>query len=149
MNHKLLLFLLSIFVTAFGVGNTNQTNDNKNWIDEPQNQWPQITMINHIEYIDKIHSVAGCSFLLDTGDDTLAATAKHILTYFKSKNMNSVSFKNTLKTWKMYPKNNPVDSVIVDKLINENADEAIDKPIASKVDWLLFSIKKNQAIFSL
>ena len=128
MNHKLLLFLLSFSVSIFC--NSNQTKGHKNWFDKPQNEWPQITMVNHIEYVEKTHPVAGCSFLLDTGDDTLAATAKHILTYFKSEQMNSVSFKNTLKTWKMYPKNNPADSVIADKLINENAGEAIDKPIA-------------------
>jgi len=143
MSHKLLLFLLPLLVIAPGFDNSNQSINDEKWIDKPQHEWPQITMINHIEYIDKTHPVAGCSFLLDAGDDTLAATAKHILTYFKSENMNSVSFKNRLKTWKMYPKNNPADSVIVDKLINENADDAIDRPIASKVDWLLFSIKKK------
>ena len=87
MSHKLSLFLLSIFVTAFVFGNTNQSKNNKNWIDKPQDEWPQITMINHIEYVDKTHPVAGCSFLLDTGKDTIAATAKHILIYFKSEKM--------------------------------------------------------------
>jgi hypothetical protein len=72
----------------------------------------------------------------------LAVTAKHILTYFKSEKMNSVSFQNSLKTWKMFPKNNPADFVIIDKMINENENETIDR-IPSKNDWLLFSVKKK------
>jgi len=143
MNQKLLLFFIPVFVAAFVFSNSNQSKNEGNWIDKPQNEWPQITMINHIEYIYKTHPVAGCSFLLDTGKDTLAATAKHILTYFKSEQMSSVSFNNTLKTWKMYPRNNPADSIIVNKLINENPDETIDRTIPPKVDWLLFSIKKK------
>ena len=143
MSRQLFMFLLPIFITIYGFCNPNQSKDDKSWIDKPPKEWPQITMINHIEYVDKIHPVAGCSFLLDTGDDTLAATAKHILTYFKSEKMNSVSFKNTLKTWKMYPKNNPSDSVIVDKLINENCDESINRTIPPKVDWVLFSIREK------
>ena len=71
-------------------------------------------MINQIEYTDKNHPVAGCGFLLDTGDEILAATAKHILTYFKSETMESVSFQKTLKLWKMFPKNNPDDVVVID-----------------------------------
>jgi hypothetical protein len=143
MSNKLLLFFLFFFVTMFGFFNSNQSKNDGKWINKPQNEWPQITMINHIEYVDKTYPMAGCSFLIDTGEDTLAATAKHILTYFKSATMNSVSFINTLKTWKMHPRNNPADSVIVDKLINENPDEPIDQLIPPKIDWLLFSIQKK------
>jgi len=74
-------------------------------------------MINEIEYDDQHHPVAGCGFLLDTGTDTLAVTAKHVLTYFKSGAMSSVSFRGTLKEWKMYPKDNPADVVIVDSRV--------------------------------
>jgi len=97
-------------------------------------------MINQIEYADASHPVAGCSFLLDTGRDTLAVTAKHVLTYFKSGKMNSVSFRGTLEQWKMYPKDNSGDVVVIDSLINENEGEPIDN-IPSKTDWLLFSVK--------
>jgi len=112
------------------------------WIEKPQSEWPQITMINQIEYTDKNHPVAGCGFLLDTGDEILAATAKHILTYFKSETMESVSFEKTLKLWKMFPKNNPDDVVVVDKLINENPEEPLGN-IPPERDWLLFTIKER------
>ena len=116
--------------------------DSEQWIEKPQSEWPLITMINQIEYTDKNHPVAGCGFLLDTGDEILAATAKHILTYFKSETMKSVCFNNTLKLWKMFPKNNPDDVVIVDKLINEKPEEPLER-IPSEIDWLLFTIKQR------
>jgi len=110
------------------------------WMSQPQDEWPQITMINQITYTDKHHPIAGCGFLLDTGDDTLAATAKHILIYFKSENMNSVSFGNTLELWKMFPKDNPDDTVILGKLINENTAEPL-KNIPPDRDWILFTVE--------
>ena len=116
--------------------------DSEQWIEKPQSEWPQITMINQVEYTDKNHPVAGCGFLLDTGDEILAATAKHILTYFKSETMKSVSFKNTLKLWKMFPKNNPDDVVVIDKLINEDPEEPLGH-IPPERDWLLFTIKER------
>jgi len=119
-----------------------RSTDYGRWIEKPQSEWPQITMINQIEYTNKNHPVAGCSFLLDTGDQILAATAKHILTYFKSETMESVSFKKTLKLWKMFPKNNPDDVVVVDKLINENPEEPLGH-IPPERDWLLFTIKER------
>jgi len=108
----------------------------------PQSEWPQITMINQIEYTDKNHPIAGCGFLLDTGDEILAATAKHVLVYFKSESMKSVSFGGTLKQWRMFPKNNPDDVVVLDELINENPGEPLEN-IPSERDWLLFTIKER------
>lgn len=111
------------------------------WIAKPQPEWPQITMINRVEYVDKSFPIAACSFLLDAGGEIYAVTAKHVLTYFKSEAMTSVSFKNTLKSWIMFPKNSPADTVVVDALLNEDPAEPINRNIPSDIDWLLFSIK--------
>jgi len=100
-------------------------------------------MINRIEYVDKSFPIAARSFLLDAGGDIYAVTAKHVLTYFKSDAMASVSFKNTLKSWVMFPKNNPADTVVIDALLNEDSAEPINRDIPSDVDWLLFSIKSK------
>ncbi len=116
--------------------------NNRSWVQRPRNAWPQITMVNHIEYTDSVHPEAGCGFLLDTGFDTVAVTAKHILTYFNSDNMESIAFGSLLAEWKMTPKNNPADQIIIDKLINENPLESIDD-IPPALDWLLFTIGKN------
>jgi hypothetical protein len=112
------------------------------WMDKPQSEWPQITMINQIDYTDKHCEIAGCGFLLDTGDEVLAATAKHILIYFKSDSMEAVSFGNSLKQWRMFPKNNPDDVVVVDTLLNENQDEPLEE-IPPARDWLLFTVKSR------
>ncbi|MFH1754957.1 MAG: hypothetical protein ABIA59_04570, partial [Candidatus Latescibacterota bacterium] len=136
--HILLLLLLAGSFTACADG------DRAGWIDRPPQEWPQITMINHIQYGDTLYPVAGCSFLLDVGEDTISVTAKHVLTYFKSKSMKSVSFNGMLEAWMMFPKNNSKDVVIVDGIINEDARESIDD-IPSQDDWLLLSLKKKSS----
>jgi len=155
-----LLKIIAVFVIAiFTVNCTGKSvKDNKSipanfgkqsWIEKPQNEWPMITMINHIKYLDTEYQVAGCGFLLDTGTDTIAVTAKHILAYFKSNTMNSVSFTNSLKEWEMYPKDNISEKVYVEKIINENTSESIQNLPVDR-DWLLLSIrqksKKNQPL---
>jgi hypothetical protein len=99
-------------------------------------------MINQIDYVDEHFPVAGCGFLIDTGEEIIAATAKHVLVYFKSESMNSVSFGEALRTWKMFPKDNPDDLVVVDALINEDTEEPLED-IPSARDWLLFTVKER------
>jgi V8-like Glu-specific endopeptidase len=99
-------------------------------------------MINHINYIDRNYSVAGCGFLLDIGTDTIAVTAKHILAFFKSDIMSTVSFNNSLVQWEMYPKNNNMDKVYIEKIINENSNESLQGIPADK-DWLLLTVKQK------
>ena len=144
MKTATLLIAISLCTTTILAGSESgrdsDTTEYGNWMAKPQNQWPQITMINRIEYTDKYHPVGGCGFLIDTGDEILAATAKHVLMYFKSESMTSVSFDNTLVKWIMFPKDNPDDVVILDKLLNENKREPLDN-IPSDKDWLLFTIK--------
>jgi len=136
----------AILFVCFSVG-LCQSDDSEpdyygQWMAKPQNMWPQITMINQIEYIDKNHPIAGCGFLLDAGNEVFAATAKHVLIFFKSNSMEKVSFDNTLKLWKMFPKDNPDDLVVVDKLINEDKGEVLgEAPVGQ--DWLLFTLKKR------
>lgn len=98
-------------------------------------------MINRIEYTDREHPSAACGFLVDTGDEILAATAKHVLIYFKSETMDSVSFGGTLKTWWMFPKDSPGDAVVLDRLLNEDPREPLEH-IPSSRDWLLFTLRR-------
>jgi len=97
------------------------------WMTEDPTGWPRIAMINQIEYTDAEHPSAACGFLLDTGDEILAATAKHVLIYFKSEAMDSVSFAGTLKSWRMFPKDNPGDAVVIDRLVNEEPNERLER----------------------
>ncbi len=139
---RFVLFFALLLLQPAGSAGGEEAGGKTEWIDKPQEQWPQITMINQIEYSDTLYPIAGCSFLLDTGDDTLAVTAKHVLTYFKSREMNSVSFRKTLKSWKMFPKDNENDEVVIDQLINKDENEPIED-VPPEVDWVLFSIKSK------
>jgi hypothetical protein len=116
--------------------------DYGSWVVEPQADWPHITMINRIEYDDASHPSAACGFLLDTGDEVVAATAKHVLLYFRSESMDSVSFGDSLVSWTMFPKDAPSRVVVLGKLINEDRDEPLEK-IPSARDWLLFTVRER------
>ena len=131
--------VLAVLLTACG-GGPNQSGTD--WIDRPQDQWPRIAMVNEIEYVDQYYPVAGCAFLLDTGSDTVAATAKHVLIYFKSDSMETISFDDDLIRWVMHPKDRPGDSVVAGRMINEDPGERIAYA-PSKSDWLLFEIEKG------
>lgn len=132
--------LISLFPVV-GFCGDGASDDYGAWMTKPQDEWPQITMINHIKYVDKDFPVAGCGFLLDTGDEVFAATAKHVLIYFKSDSMDAVDFNGTLEQWEMFPKDNPDDVILIDQLINGNPDEPL-KGVPCERDWLLFTVKE-------
>jgi hypothetical protein len=124
------------------------------WIDKPFSEWPQIALVNEVlykngdSYIDpglKKTGYAGTGFLIDTGKDTLAATAKHILWVAKNVNSKGVVINKDLKSWIMHPKNNGQDRVEIDSLINEDKNEILDGREGSIMerDWIVFSVKKN------
>jgi hypothetical protein len=137
-------FLVVLCLVPVGVASTEDATYGS-WIHKPYDEWPRIALMNQIEYTDKKHPVAACGFLVDTGDEILAATAKHVLIYFKSETMESVSFRGTLKAWRMSPKDSPGDEVLVEQLINENPKERL-KRIPTAKDWLLFTIKQRSEV---
>lgn len=112
------------------------------WMQAPSDRWPRLALVNRIQYDDADHPIAGSGFLLDTGDEVLAATAKHVLSYFKSGRMDSVSFDGSLKAWHMFPKDSPGDLVVIDELIHEDAGESLEGVPAGR-DWLLFTVKER------
>lgn len=112
------------------------------WIDRPKVQWPRIALSNSITYTHKHFPVAACGFLIDTRYGVYAVSAKHVLKFFRSPEMDAVHFKGTLKKWVMSPKDSPGDVVVVDRLVNEDATESIDK-IPTGKDWLIFSVKER------
>jgi len=134
--------LLPLGCTPTDVPLSTEPETVSDWMTEDPSDWPRIAMINQIEYADSEHPSAACGFLVDTGDEILAATAKHVLIYFKSGVMDSVSFAGSLKTWRMFPKDSPGDAVVIDRLINENPKERL-KRIPPSRDWLLFTIRET------
>ena len=56
------------------------TETGQSWAAAPPGEWPQITMINEMTYADAHFPIGGCAFLIDTGRDTIAATATQTMT---------------------------------------------------------------------
>jgi len=107
---------------------------------------PEITMINSIEFSDGSYAMSypGCSFLLNTGEEILAVTCKHALWTGRNDNMNSISIAEDVKKWRMHLKNDTTRYLLVDKLINENKNEAIGE-WNTESDYLVFSINENKS----
>ncbi len=108
--------------------------------------FPKTTMINNVSFNDSAFNnpIAGCSFLIDTGKDTLAITCKHALWVAKTNAMKSISFGEDLQEWRMQRKDDSLQYVITDKLLNENKDELIGENNVDS-DYLIFSIKENHS----
>jgi hypothetical protein len=121
------------------------------WIRTPQDHWPQIALTNHVQfkngdrYIDPSFTYAGNGFLIDTGDDTLAATAKHVLWVAKNTMTKTVQVNCDLRYWIMKPKGDTADSVVIDRLINEDSTEFLEgaSSTITERDWLLFTIRNT------
>ena len=119
------------------------------WIDNPKDQWPQIALINHVQfkngdrYIAPSFIYAGTGFLIDNGKDTLAATAKHILWVAKNKKSKSVQINSELLNWTMKPKGNTMDSATIGSLLNEDSTEILEGRGSTILerDWIVFSVK--------
>jgi tetratricopeptide (TPR) repeat protein len=120
------------------------------WIKKPTDQWPVIALANHVAYtngdtyVDPSFKYAGTGFLIDMGNDTLAATAKHILWIARNRNTGGVAVNADLKQWAMTAKDNPKQTVIVKKLLNEDASEVLEGSASSILerDAIFFSVEK-------
>lgn len=131
------------------VGCTTYAQPKQAWITRPKEQWPQIALINEVwyqngeRYVHPSFEYAATGFLMDTGTDTLAVTAKHVLWIAKTKAMNRVDVGNSLQKWLMHPKNTISDSVIIDHLLNADSSEVLQGPSSTitQRDWLIFSTR--------
>jgi hypothetical protein len=120
------------------------------WITKPKDEWPQIALTNNIQYkngdryIHPSFVYAGTAFLINNGTDTLAVTAKHILLIARNKKTNAVTINNDLLLWSMKPKGLYSDSVVINKLINDDTAEVIEGSNSSifERDMLVLSVKK-------
>jgi hypothetical protein len=114
--------------------------------------WPSITMINDVYFkdskFDKLN--IGCGFLLKYNQDTFAITAKHIICVAKTDQMITTNFANGLKQWIMHPKDKKEQTVILDRLLNEDTTDSltfdfINRHDTTYNDFLIFKIKQNNS----
>lgn len=119
------------------------------WIDKPKESWPQIALINKVQfkngdqYVHSSFAYAATGFLINNGKETLAATAKHVLWIAKNKKTKAVELNNDLESWKMFPKGNPKDSAVIGSLLNEDNAEILEGRNSTILerDWVFFSVK--------
>jgi hypothetical protein len=119
------------------------------WMGKSYDSWPTIALVNDVLYKngdkhqDPTVTYAATGFLLDTGKDTVAVTVKHVLFAARNNASDKVYINDHLKKWKMHPKGNPADSVIIDRLINEDKTENLwdTENGALQRDWILFTKK--------
>lgn len=110
-----------------------------------------IGLINKISFFDTEYNVpvAANGFLVRFEKRTYAITAKHLLVMAKTPKMQFVDFEGELKEWKMHPKNDSTQFVILDKLLNSNRTDSLTWSFMNTHwdtynDWLIFSIKENE-----
>nr|WKN36560.1 trypsin-like peptidase domain-containing protein [Tunicatimonas sp. TK19036] len=126
------------------------------WVNQPSKDWPTIALVNEVLYKNgdsyddpslKEIGYAGTGFLIDTGTDTLAATAKHVLWTAQNHKQSGVSVNEELKQWVMHPRGDSEEQVIIKKLINEDKGEVLMGPESSILerDWLIFSIEQTSS----
>jgi hypothetical protein len=115
-------------------------------------KYKPISMINDVNFVDSAFDKLniGNGFLVVYGRDTFAVTAKHILLFAETDSMGIIHFENGLKQWTMYPKDKISQTVIMDKLLNEDRDDSLEWGYINRNwdlfnDWLIFKIKDNKA----
>ncbi|MFG4002281.1 trypsin-like serine protease [Flavobacterium aquidurense] len=107
----------------------------------------EIALVNRIEFINAKYDQPkfSCGFLIKYNNETFAVTAKHILKIIKPESMTTLSLESDIKNWILYPLNNKSESVICDKLLNEDKSELLENKSTYDNDWLVFSIKQNSS----
>ena len=137
-------FLLILLIPFYSLAQVKEA-----WIDKPKDRWPSIALVNDVLYKngdrhqDPSVSYVGTGFLLDAGHDTFAITVKHALFAARNNKTDRVVENEHLQTWKMYPKNDIENTIIIDSLINEDSTEKLfsgDNGVLQR-DWLVFAIK--------
>ena len=111
-----------------------------------------IGLINNVSYKDASFNNpnAANGFLVQYKNNNYAVTAKHVLMIVKTDKMKFVDFEGGLKQWKMHPKNDSTQYVILDKLLSVNRKDSLTWNYMgtnwdSYNDWLVFSIKENNS----
>lgn len=112
-----------------------------------EKQFPPISLVNHYEYYsgEHKHNQLGTAFLLKYRNDTFAITAKHMLAFLKPDSIKKLTLDNFISKWTMSPLNKRNEVVVIDKLLNEDKNEELKSKEKFKTDWLIFSIKENNA----
>lgn len=111
------------------------------WMEKPVSGWPDLVMVNTVEFTDTTFRNIANAFLVDTGFDTLAVTCKHLFMVFREQTNNVIHPGEHFRKWEIYPKGEPGRSILLGALINQNRNEATGEFNTLKSrDWLVFRL---------
>lgn len=138
-----------LFVTFFLLPLFTVAQQKESWVNLPKEQWPLIALTNHVQYkngdryLDPSFAYAGTGFLINTGNDTLAATAKHVLWIAKNKKSSRTQINRELQQWLMMPKGDSTNVAVIDSLVNEDSTEILEGRGSSILerDCIFFSVR--------
>ncbi len=122
------------------------------WIEKPLTQWPSFALTNEISFKDTTYTDFANSFLINTGQDTLGISCKHLFMVFENQlGLNTIDLGTSFNYWKLYPKNDNEKSVSIKRLINANSKENIGQFNTLKVrDWIIFELEgQNNQLYPL
>ncbi len=110
------------------------------WAGEPPGAWPEVVLTNRFQVDTQFRDGRGGAFLVDTGDDTLAVAAKHLLLPLRSQRLQAVDFSGLTWYWTVYRRTAPADSARVSRLVNADPEEELVRAYVVNRDWLVFDL---------
>lgn len=102
-----------------------------------------IALLNDVSFHEAKHNNvhAGSAFLLDTGNEIIGVTAKHVLFFAKTPDMKTIDFDGALKEWVFHPKGDGMKKVVAKQLLNADSNEKLDFRSILSTDCLVFSLQ--------
>jgi len=134
-----IILLISVLIAC---NNAGEEVKKEEWAHKPVSEWPEIVFTNNIEFEDTVYYGIANSFLVNTGDDTIGVTCKHIFLAFKHEELSTIDLGENFIRWKAYPRGNEDKYMIFREMINKDSYEMVDafNTLKSR-DWLLFDVK--------
>lgn len=132
---------LPVFMLAFACSCSSQEKVSQKVFDD-------IAVTNGIEFHDsRLTQPRFCTgFLLKYNNDTFAVTAKHLLKIIKPEKMTALSLDGFVKNWVLFPLDKKEDTIVTEKLLNQNTAELLKDKTTYENDWLIFSIRSNHSV---
>ncbi len=144
-----IVFILLLLSLLTACSDSKEVAEKEAWAGKPVSEWPDIVFTNDIMFRDTTYKGMANSFLVDTGDDTLGVTCKHIFLVFVHEELPVIDLGDNFVEWRAYPKWDKDKHMIFGELINKNSDEMVDAFNTLKVrDWLLFDVQDIPAGFT-
>lgn len=115
----------------------------KKWTRQSILKGKPIALLNNVSFYQAKHNNthAGSAFLLDTGNEIVGVTAKHVLFFAKTPEMKTIDFGGALKEWVFHLKGDGTKKVVAKQLLNADSNEKLDFRAISSTDCLIFSLQ--------